>query len=274
MGLWPASTHQCTIYKFKLHFILPHIFLDISTIFLDYLHFVLGLCSPLGLPWSIYMWHGVVHRYARWIGGLSHLSSNFSCLCNLLQKVVICALLNTGFKGIQVVTYLTNCQTTKVMLTKVFPKSLSACTWINKVNSSSWIYSCSMTGTNITRVDSQWLNNGPNCSVPETQMTAPKLEFTFLIYFPPNSMSNHCHITLWHPDHLLYFFCGKTTAHAQRKCHNSSAYLPVLLPESPVTTTTPEPHCLFLNPNFVPVTLSPRYFSAPSYWSLEFIYNI
>ena len=46
-----------------------------------------------------------------------------------LQNVVICALLNTGFKGMQVVTYLTNCKTTEVILTKRFPKKgLSTCT--------------------------------------------------------------------------------------------------------------------------------------------------
>ena len=38
------------------------------------------------------------------------------------QSVVICALLDTRFKGMQVVTYPTNCQTTKVTLTKEFPK--------------------------------------------------------------------------------------------------------------------------------------------------------
>ena len=127
----------------------------------------------------------VVHRYARLIGGLSHQSSNLSHLHNPLWKVVICALLDTRFKGMQVVTYPTNCQTTKVILTKVFPKSLGACTWINKANSSSRIYSCSMRGTNIARVEGQWLNNGPNHSVPETQMTAPRFKLTFLIYFPP-----------------------------------------------------------------------------------------
>ena len=106
-------------------------------------------------------------------------------LCNLLWKVMICALLNTGFKGMQIVTYPTNCQTTKVMLTKVFPKSLSACPWINKVNSSSRIYSCSPRGTNIAGVEGQWLNNWPNHSVPETQTTAPRLKLAFLINFPP-----------------------------------------------------------------------------------------
>ena len=124
------------------------------------------------------MWQGVMLRYARWIDRLSHQTSNLSCLHNPLQKV-ICALLNTGFKGIQVVNCLTNYQTTKVMLTKVFPKSFGACTWINKVHSSSRIYSCSMRGTNIARVE------GGAHSVPETQMTALRLEIVFLIYFPP-----------------------------------------------------------------------------------------
>ena len=131
------------------------------------------------------MWQGIVLMYARWISGLSHKSSDLSCLCNLLKKVVIHVLLDTRFKGIQVVNYPTNCQTNKVMLTKVFPKSLGACTWINKVHSSSRIYSCSTRDTDIAVVEGQWLNKGPNHSVPETQMTAPRFKLAFLIYFPP-----------------------------------------------------------------------------------------
>ena len=42
----------------------------------------------------------------------------------MLQKVVICALLDTRFKGLQVVTYLTNSETTKVLLTKEFPRKV------------------------------------------------------------------------------------------------------------------------------------------------------
>ena len=125
------------------------------------------------------------HMDARSIGGLSHQSSDLSHLCNLLWKVVICAFLDTGFKGMQVVTYPANHQTTKVVLTKVFPKSLGACTWIKKEKSSCWIYSCSTRGTNIAREEGQWLDNRPNHSVPETQMTAPKPEQALLIYFPP-----------------------------------------------------------------------------------------
>ena len=126
-----------------------------------------------------------MNRYARWIGGISHQSIDLSCLHNLLQKVVICALLDTRFKGIQVVAYSANCQTTKVRLTKVFLKSLGACTWTNKENSSSWVYSCSTRGTDIARVEGQWLNNGPNHAVLETQMTALRLKLAFLIYIPP-----------------------------------------------------------------------------------------
>ena len=48
------------------------------------------------------------HRDTRWIGGLSHQSSNLSHLHNPLQKVVIHAFSDTGFKGMQVVNYPAN----------------------------------------------------------------------------------------------------------------------------------------------------------------------
>ena len=62
---------------------------------------------------------------------------------------------------------------------------MGSCTWTNKVHSSSWIYSWSTRGTDIAGVEGQWLNNGSNCSVPETQTTATGLSSLFLIYFPP-----------------------------------------------------------------------------------------
>ena len=61
-------------------------------------------------------------------------------------------------------------------------------------------------------------------------------------------------------------------AHAQRKCHSLSAHLLASLPEFQVTIATSKPH-LFFNLNFMPVTLSPRYFGMPSYQSLKCIYN-
>ena len=58
-------------------------------------------------PGTPEMWQ-VTQGHARWIGGLSHQSSNLSCLCNLLQKIVICAYSDTRFEGIQVVNYPAN----------------------------------------------------------------------------------------------------------------------------------------------------------------------
>ena len=62
-----------------------------------------------------------VHRDTRWIGGLSHQSSDLSHLCSQLQKVVICASSDTRLKWIYIESYLANQQTTKVMLTKGVP---------------------------------------------------------------------------------------------------------------------------------------------------------
>ena len=53
-----------------------------------------------------------VHRDARWIGGLSHQSSNLSHLCYSLQKVVVHAFSDTGFGQHKVVNYPANLQTT------------------------------------------------------------------------------------------------------------------------------------------------------------------
>ena len=63
---------------------------------------------------------------------------------------------------------------------------LGTCTWINNVHHSSWLYSCSMRGTKIARVEGWWLLNRPNHSVPETQMTALRLMCALFIYFPPS----------------------------------------------------------------------------------------
>ena len=158
----------------------------------------------------------------------------------------------------------------------MFPKNgLGTCTWINKVHSSSWLYSCSTRGTDIAGVEGWWLVNRLDRSVPETQMTASRLVCALLIYFlPTKSMRDHCDIILWHHDHLLYSFSRKTTVHAQMKCHHSSVHLLASMLKSLVTIATPKPYCLFLILNFMPVTLSPRYFGAPSYSSLKFIYNI
>ena len=125
--------------------------------------------------------------------------------------------------------------------------------------------------TEIARVEGLWLINRPNCSVPENpDNSCPKVCVCSSFIIPSqNSMRHHCDIISWHQDHLLWSSGGKTTVHVQRRCYILSAHLLVSLPESPVTIATSKPHCLFLNPNFMPVTLSPRYFGVPSYWSLN-----
>ena len=67
---------------------------------------------------------------------------------------------------------------------------------------------------------------------------------------------------------------GKPLHITQRKCHSSSAHLLASPLESPVTTATSKPCCLFLNPNFMPVTLFPRYFSAYPIPKPQFICNV
>ena len=183
-----------------------------------------------------------VHRYARWIGRLSHQSSNLSCSHNMLQKVVICALLDTRFKGIQIVTYLINCQTTEVRLTKSSQEG-SGYMHMDKQNTQFFLVILYSTrGTNIARVEGQWLLNRPNHSVPETQMTAPRVCMCSPYILPPkeHERSLWCHFMTSH-NHLLYFFGGKTMAHVQRRCHSLSVHLPASPPESSVTITTPKP---------------------------------
>ena len=52
-------------------------------------------------------------------------------------------------------------------------------------------------------------------------------------------------------------------------CRHLSAHLLASSPEPLNTTNAPRPLQLFLILNFVPVTLSPRYFSVPSYQSIN-----
>ena len=105
-----------------------------------------------------------------------------------------------------------------------------------------------------------------------TQMSSPKVCVCSLFIVPSqNSTRDHCDIISWHArwSSALIFLCRKTTVHVHRKCHISSAHLPASMSESPVAIATSKPLCLFLNLNFMPVTLSPRYFGAPSYQSLN-----
>ena len=134
---------------------------------------------------------------------------------------------------------------------------------------------CSMRDTQIARVGGLWLVNRPNHSVSENPDDSPKVHMCSPFIVPSqSSMRDHCDVISWHHDHLLWSSGGKTTVHMERKCHGSSAHLAVSMPESPITMKTFEPLCLFLNPNFMPVTLSPSYFGVLSYWSLNWFTHL
>ena len=100
-------------------------------------------------------------------------------------RAVIHASLNTGFKGMPVVTYLTNVRTTKVMLTKKFPKRSGYMHMDKQSTQFILVILCSMRDTDIARVEGLWLINRPNCSVPEIQTTALRFMCALLLYFPP-----------------------------------------------------------------------------------------
>ena len=157
--------------------------------------------------------------------------------------------------------------------------SVGTSRWINKAHSSTWIYSYSTIGTETVMVEDRWpLGNWPKHSVPKTQTTifTQRSEvsqchcmLSFYTLSPMHELSDN-DITKWHQNHLLPQFSRKSIAHAQESCTDP----PVHLLASPLfSTAMHEPCHHFLNLNFKPVTLSPRYFGAPSYQSLEFIYK-
>ena len=128
----------------------------------------------------------------------------------------------------------------------------------------------SMRGTEIAGEEGLWLVNRPKHSVSEYQDDSPKVWVCSLFIVPSqNSMKDPCDIISWHHNHLLWSSGRKTTAHVLQKHCSSSVHLPAFTQESPITINASKPLHLFLNLNSMPVTLSPRYFSAPSYWSLN-----
>ena len=129
---------------------------------------------------------------------------------------------------------------------------------------------CSTRGTDTAGVEGLWLVNRSKHSVPEDPDNSPKVWVCSPFIVPSlNSMGDLCDIISWHHNHLLWSSSRKTTVHVYwRHCH-LSAHLPASMPESLNTINASEPLCLFLNPNFMPETLPPRYFSVPLYQRLN-----
>ena len=129
---------------------------------------------------------------------------------------------------------------------------------------------CSMRGTDIAKIEGLWLVNRPKCSVSEDQDDSPEVQLCSPFIVPSlNSTREPCDVISWCHNNLLWSSRGKTTVHVHQKHHHLSAHPPASMPESLNTLNASKPLCLFLNPISIPVTLSPRYFGAPLYWSLN-----
>ena len=148
--------------------------------------------------------------------------------------------------------------------------SLDTCRWINKAHSSTWIYSCSMRGTDTAKVEDWWPpSNWTNHSVPKTQTTAPRLLCIFLLYPIPNCMS----WVIMTSVNDVRISCFPILAGKALCMHREIAMICLCInqhPCQPFSSATQEPCHVSYNPNFKSVTLSLGYFGAPSYQSFEF----
>ena len=129
---------------------------------------------------------------------------------------------------------------------------------------------CSMRGTKIAKVEGLWLVTRPKHSVLEDPDDSPEVQVCSSFIVPSlNSMRDPCDVISWCHNHLLLSSSGKTTAHVYQKHCHLSAHPLASMPESLNAINASKPLHLFLNPISMPVTLSPRYFSVPSYQSLN-----
>ena len=130
-----------------------------------------------------------------------------------------------------------------------------------------------MRGTIIATTECQWpYSKSPECSAQKPE-DSPKA----LAYFPfiphPQCMSQAVMTSL----NDIRIVCspvsvGKALCMCRRAmliCLHTSQH-----PHQLFSTATHEPCCHFHILNSKPVTLSPRYFSVPSYWSLKSIIKI
>ena len=128
----------------------------------------------------------------------------------------------------------------------------------------------SMRGTETAKVEGLWFINRPKHLVPEYAEDSPEVWWCSPFIGPSLcSMRDPHDVMKWCHNCLLWSYSRKTTVHVHQNCQHSSAHLLASLPEIPNTTHASEPLHFFLNLIFTPVTLSPRYFSAPSYWSFN-----
>ena len=129
---------------------------------------------------------------------------------------------------------------------------------------------CSTKGTETAGVEGLWLVSRPKCSVSVDQDNSPEVWVCSPFIVPsPNSTRDPCDVISWCHNCLLWSSSGKTLVHVYWKHHHLSVHLLASMPESLSTINASKPLHVFLSPNSVSVTLSPRYFCAPLYRSLN-----
>ena len=127
-----------------------------------------------------------------------------------------------------------------------------------------------MRGTEIAEVEGLWLVNRPKCFVSEDPDDSPKVWFgSPFIVTSLNSMRDPCNIIFMMSQLSALIFqwenhCTCTSEMSLFICTSAGIHARTLN-----TINAFKPLCLFLNPISMPVTLSPRYFSAPLYQSLN-----
>ena len=159
-------------------------------------------------------------------------------------------------------------QTTKATLTESSPERSGYMHIDKQVTLSILIMLFSSIGTKTAEVEGLWLASRPKCLVPEYPDDSPK-DWPCSPFIVPSLYSTR-------DPHDVMIICsvlpvgkplcmciGTTLVHLHicwHPCQNPKYY------ESSKSL------CLFPYPIFMPVTLSPRYLGAPSYWSLIYLH--
>ena len=134
------------------------------------------------------------------------------------RRVVIHALLNIRFKGMQVVTYPANIKQLKSHWLKSSPERSGYMQMDKQITQSILVMLCSTRGTKTAKVEGLWLVNRPKCSVLEDPENSSEVQLCSPFIVPSfNSMRYPCDVISWCHDCLLWSSSGKTTALVHQK---------------------------------------------------------
>ena len=168
--------------------------------------------------WFFHMWQGCCTGTLDGLVDSHTRLAIYPTLTICCQRVVVHALLNTGFKGIQVVTYPANVKQLKSHWLKVPQKGLGTCIWINETHSSFWLCSAPQRGTEIAGVEGLWLVSRPKHSVSEDSDDSSEVLVCSPFIVPSqSSMRDPCDVIWWCHNCLLWPSGRKTTVHVHWK---------------------------------------------------------